>query len=111
MIFEIRNYHYEPTLTEEYKEWATQVLLPYLRAHLDVVGFWMALDEAPQVTGKPLDDLGPATVTWIIRWDDMTQRKEVMGRVFAASEWQEIVKKSPGMEHYHRKEVRFAEGL
>ena len=111
MIFEIRNYHYEPSLTEEYKKWAAEFALPYLRRHLDVVGFWINLDENPQVTGKPLDDLGSATVTWIIRWNDIAQRNEVMERVFAAGEWQDVMKKNPGKEHYHRKEVRFAEAL
>ena len=111
MIFEIRNYHYEPSLLKEYREWASTALLPYLRRHLDVVGFWMTIDEAPQITGKPLDELGPAGVTWIIRWNDMNQRKEVMGRVFTSDEWREVVKQSPGMEHYLRKEVRFTEEL
>ncbi len=111
MVFEIRNYHYEPSLMKEYRAWAVERALPFLREHLDVVGFWVNLDEAPQVSGKPLDDLGSATVTWIIRWDDMTQRKEVMGSLFASVEWQEIMKQNPGPEHYHRKEAKFAEGL
>ena len=111
MIFEIRNYHYEPSLINEYRKWAVDQALPFLREHLDVVGFWMKVDEAPQVSGKPLDDLGSAAVTWIIRWDDMAQRNEVMGRVFASSEWKRIMKENPGPEHYHRKEAKFAEAL
>jgi hypothetical protein len=111
MIFEIRNYHYEPSLIKEYRKWAVELALPFLRENLDVVGFWMNLDETPQVSGKPLDGLGSATVTWIIRWADMTQRNEVMARVFASSEWQEVMKQNPGQEHYHRKEAKFAEAL
>ena len=60
MIHEIRNYHYEPTLMAEYRDWATKLALPYIRRHLDVVGFWVNLDEAPQITGSPLDE--PAKV-------------------------------------------------
>jgi hypothetical protein len=41
----------------------------------------------------------------------MAQRQEVMGRVFASDEWQDIMNKSPGKEHYHRKEARFTEAL
>ncbi len=111
MIYEIRNYHYEPTLIKEYKEWASKLALPYLREHLDVVGFWVNIEQDPEVDGKPLDDLGSATVTWIIRWDDMDKRNEVMRTAFASSEWQEIMKNNPGQENYHRTEARFAEAL
>jgi hypothetical protein len=63
------------------------------------------------VAGKPLDDLGSATVTWIIRWEDMAKRNEVMGEIFRTPEWQEIMKHNPGVENYHRTEARFAEQL
>ena len=111
MIYEIRNYHYEPTLLKPYKEWATNLALPYIRVHLDLVGFWVNTDEDPQVGGKPLDDLGSATVTWIIRWDDMATRNDVMSKVFASAEWQKIMKQNPGQEYYHRTEAKFAEAL
>ena len=47
MIHEIRNYHYEPKLMKEYKEWATKLALPYIRKNMDLVGFWVNVDEAP----------------------------------------------------------------
>lgn len=111
MIFEIRNYHYEPSLIEDYRAWARDRALPYIRANLDLVGFWVNIDEAPQVNGKPLDELGSATVTWIIRWDAMQARHEVMEKVFATDEWREIMKHNPGTENYHRTEAKFAEAL
>jgi hypothetical protein len=112
MIYEIRNYHFEPTLLGEYEEWVTKHAMPYMREHLDLVGFWMNVDEPAQVTGKPLDELGSATVTWIIRWDDLETRNRVMSEVFASSEeWAEITKAHPGREHYHRIEARFAKAL
>ncbi len=111
MIYEIRNYHYEPTLLEEYKEWAIKSALPYIREHLDVVGFWVNADEDSEVNGRPLDDLGSATVTWIIRWDDMAKRNEVMSAVFASDEWREIMNLNPGRENYHRTEAKFALAL
>lgn len=111
MIYEIRNYHYEPSLMSEYKAWATDAALPYLRANLDLVGFWTNTPEPAQVNGKELDDLGSATVTWIIRWADMETRNDQMGKIFAAEAWSEIMKTNPGPEHYHRIEAKFAEEL
>ena len=84
MIYEIRNYHFEPTLMVEYKAWAGQRALPYLRTELDLVGFWTSLDE-------------PAHAR--------------MAEVFATPEWTEIAAGNPGLEHYHRIEAKFAEEL
>lgn len=111
MIYEIRNYHYEPTLIDKYKEWAAKLALPYIRQKLDVVGFWVNTDAPPEVAGRPLDELGSATVTWIIRWDDLATRSEVMGKVFASDEWREIMKGNPGEQNYMRIEAKFAESL
>lgn len=111
MIHEIRNYHYEPTKMAEYKVWARDAALPYIRANLDLLGFWATIDEPSQVGGKPLDDLGSATVTWILRWPDIDTRHNVMGKVFATDEWLEIMKGNPGKEHYLRTEAKFTEEL
>ena len=111
MIYEIRNYHYEPSLLGEYKAWAVERALPYIRAHLDVAGFWVNTDDAPQIGGKPLDDLGSATVTWIIRWPDIATRHETMGKVFGSDQWRRIMAANPGQENYHRTEAKFAEAL
>lgn len=111
MIFEIRNYHYEPSLIKEYKAWARDKALPYIRRHLDLVGFWVKIDEEPEVNGKPLDELGSATVTWIIRWASIEDRNERMGKIFVSDEWREIMKDNPGQENYHRTEAKFAEAL
>ena len=111
MIYEIRNYHYEPSLMKEYTAWARDAALPFLRDKLDLVGFWVNTDEAAQIVGKELDDLGSATVTWIIRWADMETRNEQMGKIFATEKWAEIMQTNPGPEHYHRIEAKFAEEL
>ena len=111
MIYEIRNYHFEPTLMAEYKAWAGDRALPYLRTELDLVGFWTSLDEPALISGAPLDDLGSATVTWIIRWPDLATRHERMAEIFATPEWKDIAAGNPGREHYHRIEAKFAEEL
>ena len=111
MIYEIRNYHYAPNKMAEYRAWAIGKALPYIRSHLDLVGFYVNVDEAPQVGGEPLDALGSATVTWIIRWPDVATRHRVMGEVFGSAEWREIMAANPGQENYLRTEAKFAEAL
>ena len=60
MIYEIRNYHYEPSRMIEYKAWAADKALPYIREHFDLLGFWVSTDDPAEVNGKPLDELGSA---------------------------------------------------
>jgi len=111
MIYEIRNYHYEPSLINEYRAWATDRAVPYIKERLDLVGFWVNVDEPAQIGGKPLDELGSATVTWIIRWPDVETRHRVMGEVFGSDAWREIMSANPGQENYHRTEAKFAEAI
>lgn len=33
-MFEIRNYHFEPRLFEEYKTWAATLAVPYIRTKM-----------------------------------------------------------------------------
>ena len=111
-MFEIRNYHFEPTLFEEYKAWATTRALPFIQSQVDLVGFWTSLPEPAKLTGPPLDDLGSANVTWIIRWPDQATREIEFARVFTSPEWIEIFKDVPGGSgNYLRTEAKFAEQL
>ena len=111
MVYEIRNYHYEPSRIEEYRAWAAERAVPYIKDNMDLVGFWINLDEPVEVNGKPQDDLGTATVTWIIRWDDVETRNRVMPKVFGSDAWREIMAANPGQENYHRTESKFAEAI
>lgn len=111
MIHEIRNYHFEPVRMAEYREWAEQHAVPYLRRDLDVVGFWISTDEPPLTSGRPLDDLGSANVTWIIRWKDMAERHLQWERAFSSDEWAAIMEHHPGLEHYLRIESKFTEAV
>ncbi|MEQ8263943.1 hypothetical protein [Pseudohaliea sp.] len=113
MIYEIRNYYLDPKALPDYENWLTAWALPYMREHLDLVGFWVTRGPDAEVAGAPLDELGAATVTWIIRWPDIETRNSEMARVFAPSSeaWGAITEKHPGREHYRRIEARFAEEL
>ena len=111
MLYEIRNYHYAPARLAEYRAWAIGKALPFIRSHLDVAGFYLNVDETPQIAGRPQDELGTATVTWIIRWPDIATRHRVMAEVFGSEAWREIMAANPGQENYLRTEAKFAEAL
>ena len=112
MIHEIRNYHFRPDRFDAYKAWAKERALPYLASQLDLVGFWVNTADAPEVHGEPLDSLGSANITWVIRWRDLEQRNKELPAVLATPEWGEIFSHVPGgLDSYLRRESKFTEAL
>ena len=113
MIDEIRNYHYDPEKFAAYREWALSEAVPYLKANLNVVGFWLDSGEPAEIDGtSPMDlPLGSANVTWIIRWKDMRDRAEGHARVFQGEGWQDIFSRHPDANGYLQLEARFAEAV
>ena len=112
MIFEIRNYHFNPDLLDAYKDWARSEAIPYLSKQVDVIGFWVTTSDDPEIRGQAQDELGTANVTWIIRWDDLAQRNEQLPRVLSGPEWSDIFSRVPGgFASYLRIEAKFAESL
>ncbi|MCI0787397.1 MAG: DUF1428 family protein [Chloroflexi bacterium] len=111
-MFEIRNYHFEPMKFDEYKKWAeTTHAVLYLKGKMDVVGFWVNNEMAPIYGGSlPLDEnVRPANITWIIRWQDRAQRDQVWEELHSDPAWQAIMSQVPGgRESYLRTEVKFA---
>ena len=75
-IYEVRNYHFDPARFEEYAEVAKGEYIRYLREHLDLVGFWIESGVPAEVRGAEQDELGPANVTWVIRWASKEERDE-----------------------------------
>lgn len=111
MIYEIRNYHFNPARLEEYKTWAKEKALPFLDRELDLVGFWANAGDS-EVLGEPMDKLGSANITWIIRWPDRETRDATMGTLFETDEWGEIFADVPGgLTSYERREAKFTEAL
>ena len=108
-MFEIRNYHYDPSQFDAYKKWIVEEALPFLKANMDVVGFWMGNVEPPQVSGsKPMDlPHGSANVTWIIRWDSKEQRDELFWKAIESDEWQAVWAKHPDPNGYRQMLARF----
>ncbi len=112
MIYEIRNYHFDPARFAEYKTWAKEKALPFLDRELDLVGFWATGDMPSEINGAPMDELGSANITWIIRWADRETRDATMASVFTGEEWDRIFADVPGgMESYQRMESKFTEAL
>ena len=111
-IYEVRSYHIDPTSLADYRAWITGDGLAYLRRELDVVGFWIDEGVESEVRGETLDPMGPANVTWIIRWPSKAVRDERLPRIFGTPEWQEIFSRLPGGgATYLRIESRFLVGL
>jgi hypothetical protein len=112
VIYEIRNYYYEPSRLEAYKAWARDKAMPCLKRNLNVIGFWANTTPPPEVTGRPMDALGSSNVTWIIGWNDLSKRRSTLDTLFASPEWTEIFKDVPGgMASYLRIECKFTESL
>ena len=110
-MFEIRSYHYDPEQFEAYKIWAIDDAAPYLKANLNVVGFWLDNGSAIELGGSdPTPHKhGAANVTWIIKWASKEDRARGMKDVFAGDEWQAIMSRHPDTDGYLQLEARFAE--
>ena len=112
MIYEIRNYHFDPERFDDYKTWAKEKALPFLDRELDLVGFWANGDDPSDIVGEPMDEMGSANITWIIRWPDRATRDATMDSVFTGEEWGAIFADVPGgMASYKRMEAKFTEAL
>jgi hypothetical protein len=114
MLYEIRNYWYDPAHFEEYVEWGREIAAPYFRSIMDVVGLWAMNDMSPIYGGsQPRDDnMVPANFTWMIRWKSRAHREEVWEEARQSAEWTRVFSLRPGRpEHYLRTEVKFAEAI
>ncbi|MEM8486217.1 MAG: hypothetical protein AAF564_11760 [Bacteroidota bacterium] len=111
-LYEIRDYHIAPEQLENYKMWITNHGLPHIRQHMHVVGFWLKGEGEAEVSGVPLDDLGAANVTWVIRWNSKEHADRTKEAVFGSRAWQDIFSRFPGGgEAYQRVNVRYFEGI
>ena len=108
-IGEVRDYTIDPEWLEPYRKWATELAVPWLRANLDLVDFWMdcgfdaevsGTNPAPSVNGQP-------NVCWIIRWPSKAIRDEQFGTIMSRPEWQDIWAKHPNSDAYLQMNVRF----
>ncbi len=112
MLYEVRSYHFRPDLLEAYKAWAKAEAIPYLGSRIEVLGFWVNTTDAPEINGEPMDKLGPANVTWIIKWRDLEHRNNDLPAALSSPEWVDLFSRVPGgMASYLRTEAKFTEAL
>jgi hypothetical protein len=112
-MYEIRSYHYVPEKFEVYRKWAVDDAVPFLKANLDIVGFWISNGDEPELTGSDPQPIkhGVANVTWIIRWDDREAREEGFKNVLGGEGWAKVWAKHPDADGYLQMEARFADEL
>ena len=110
-MVEIRSYHYDPAKFDAYKQWALDEAVPFLKANLNIVGFWLDNGTPPEVAGSnpAPQPIGSANVTWIIEWDSKEARDAGHKEVFGGAGWQDIWSRHPDADGYLQMEARFAE--
>jgi hypothetical protein len=113
MFYEIRNYWYDPEYFQEYKKWSIEVAAPYFRSKLDVVGIWFKNDMPVEYAGSlPKDDnMIPANMTWIIRWNDKETRDKFWKDFVSSEDYKNMPSPPGGVKSYLREEIKFAEAI
>ncbi len=111
-MYEINSYHFKAESFDEYKKWVVAEVVPFLRANLDLVGFWLDNIAAPELGGTQLLEhpLGSVNSMWIVRWNSMEERNQKKDEVFGSEEWKKIKANLPDPDGYLQYETRFAEG-
>lgn len=108
-IVEIRDYTIEPAWFERYREWATRLAAPWLRANLPVIDFWLDCGIPAQLGGsapRPPEH-GQANVCWILRWPGKAVRDVEYPKVMRSPQWREIWAQHPNPRAYLQTNVRF----
>ena len=114
MLYEIRNYHFDPALFDEYKVWSREIAAPYFRSKMDIVGAWFKNDMPCIHGGSKIKDVNeePANFTWVIRWKDREERDRTWEDAGQSDEWRQVFSKTPGgNKSFLRTEVKFAEEM
>ena len=108
-IVEIRDYTFEAETFAAYKVWADELAVPWLKANLDVIDFWIDCGIDAEVSGSnpQVSDNGQPNITWIIRWDSIEDRQARFAKTMASPEWQAIWAKHPNGHGYQHMNARF----
>ena len=108
-IVEIRDYTFESATFEAYKKWAEELAVPWLKANLDVIDFWIDCGIAAEVSGSnpQVSSNGQPNVTWIIRWDSIEDRQARFATTMSSPDWKAIWAKHPNEKGYLQMNARF----
>ena len=112
-IVEIRDYTIESVWLDAYRQWATELAVPWLRANLELVDFWMDCGFETELSGSnpatPIN--GQPNVCWIIRWPSKASRDEQFASMMSQPDWQDIWSKHPNANAYLQMNVRFMRAI
>ncbi len=111
VLHEVRDYTIDPAWYAAYQTWARDHAVPWLRANLDMVGFWMQQDVPAEVSGSNpvVSPNGQPNVTWILRWKDKATRDAQFAAVFGSDGWKEVWARHPNPDSYLQMNARFLE--
>jgi hypothetical protein len=107
-LIEVRDYHYDPDRMDDYRAWAAEAG-PFLCDRFDAEGFWIDAGEPGMLFGADPREHphGPANVTWVIRWEDRSQRDAAWDALWEDDTWNDLWERHPGFEGYRQLSVRF----
>jgi hypothetical protein len=99
-IYEIRNYHFDKSKIEQYREWA-KTAVPIVEENFDLIGFYLEEDATSDgIQGSAPITLkhGQANVVWILRWESKEKRDEIWyGDFWETNQaWLDAWEKVPG---------------
>ena len=108
-IVEIRDYTIEAASCDAYKQWAEELAVPWLKANLDIIDFWMDCGIEAEVRGSDphVSPNGQPNVTWIIRWPSIEDRRARFDATLSSPEWKAIWAKHPNENGYLHMNARF----
>lgn len=112
-MYEIRNYWIDHEHFDEWIGWFREHAAPFFRRTMDIVGIYPGLEVQHSYSGSnPRDDIIPANLTWIIRWEDKDQRDKGWMGLRDNEEWQMVLAQRPGGSEYLKMiEAKFAESI
>ena len=112
-IVEVRDYTIESDWFEAYRDWADRLAVPWLKANLDLVDFWVddGLEAEVAGTAPVVSPNGQPNVCWIIRWPSRDSRDEGFKAFTQHPQWQEIWAEHPNPKAYLQTNVRFMKAV
>lgn len=112
-LVEIRDYTIEPEWFDAYRVWARDHAVPWLKANLDVIDFWVDDGHEALVAGSApsVSPNGQPNVCWIIQWPSREARDEGYAAFTQNPEWLEIWSKHPNPQAYLQTNVRFMQAV
>jgi hypothetical protein len=112
MIFEIRNYYYDPNSLEAYQQWGSnEDVKSIMDEHMDIVGFYVdsgeptifgGVDPTPSPHGTP-------TLTYIIRWESMEHRNRGWKELSENPKWKDAWTRHHNPNGYLHTQATFTE--